>query len=368
MSTFKYGDKMIKTRDIMVLVPSMLIAVVVLSLPRMLAGVTNAADGWIPIVVSGIVAILLAWFVAKLASFFPNQSFLEYASSLVSKPIAVILTLLFALEGILITAFEVRAIGVISEQYLFRNTPIEIITLSFLWVVVYAVSGSRAGIFRLNSLFLPFIFIAVIILVFFSIGYMELSNVLPVFKTDVQGYMQGTMKSALSYSGIGVLFFYIAFVRQPKRAPGMAAVGMGFVVMLYVLIYFTCIAVFGSATEVLRLPIIDLAKAIEIPGGFFERIESVFYVIWIMGIFTTTAISFDIAVLAITLVFPKLNKIKVTLCLTPLIFIITTMPKDYIEVEQFGNYVSYLDLGLIFFVTILLWGMYLIRGVKKREK
>lgn len=368
MSTFKYGDEWIRTRDIMILVPSMVIAVGVLSFARVIAGETEAADGWISIVISGAVAILFTWLVAKLASRFPNQSFLEYTASLVSKPVAVIFTLLFAWLGILLTAYEVRTIGVISEQYLFEKTPIEVITLTFLWVVVYAVSGSRAGLFRLNAMFLPIIVIAVIILIFFAIGYMELRNVLPVFQTDMKGYMQGTLKSTISYTGISVLFFYIAYVRQPKRAPSMAAVGMGFVVILYILIYLTCIAVFGSATEVIRVPLIELAKAIEIPGGFFERLESVFYVIWIMAIITTTAMAFDIAVLAITLVFPKLNKRLVILGLTPLIFIISTLPKDYIETDKLGDLVSYYELVLILFVTILLWGMYLIKGVKKRGK
>jgi spore germination protein len=368
MSTFKYADEWIRTRDIMILIPSMIIAIGVLSLPRNLAEDTEAADGWVSIVLSGLVMIFLVWCVAKLASRFPNQSFLEYASSLVSKPVAVILTLLFTLVGICITAFEVRALGVISEQYLFDRTPVEIVTITFLWVVVYAVSGSRAGLFRLNAMFLPFIIIAVIILVFFSIRYMELKNVLPVLQTDMQGYMQGTMKNMFSYSGISVLLFYISLVRKPKRAPGMAAAGMGFVVLLYILIYITCIAVFGAATDVLRLPLIELAKAIEIPGGFFERIESFFYVIWIMAIFTTTAIAFDIAVLSLKLVFPKFNKRKIALGLAPFIFMLSTLPKDYLEVEKFGAYASYYELGLIVAVTILLWGMYLLKGMKKRGK
>src|SRR5690606_17407695 len=110
-------------------------------------------------------------------------------------------------------------------------------------------------------------------------------------------------------------------------------------VIFYILIYIVCVAVFGPVTEVIRIPLIELSKSIEIPGGFFERLESVFFIIWVMVIFIATMITFDVAVLASSLLFPKVNKSKIILVLTPLIFIISTLPGDYIEVESFGKYI-----------------------------
>ncbi|RKQ34584.1 GerAB/ArcD/ProY family transporter [Oceanobacillus halophilus] len=369
MSTFKYADDKIKTRDIMIAVPSMVIAVGILAFPRLLSEVTFSSDGWVAILLSGLVAVIFTWAVAKIAANFPNQSFFTYASFLVSKPIAVILVVLFSIQGITLTAFEVRAITDISHQYLFQETPMQIISLTFLLVVVYAVSGSRAGIFRLNVLFMPIIFVTTVILVLFSIGYMEVKNILPVLKTDVDGYMQGTLQSALSYTGIGVLFFYISLVRNPKKAPRMAAFGMSGAVVIYMLIYLTCIAVFGqSATEVIRFPFVELAKTVEIPGGFFERLESIFFVIWIMAIFTTTVMAFDATIFALNSIFPKVKKIKLVFTLTPFIYLIALFPNNYLETDTFGDFVSYYGWGLSITVLILLWIMYKVKGAKKSGK
>ncbi|MGJ9458422.1 GerAB/ArcD/ProY family transporter [Oceanobacillus sp. CF4.6] len=369
MSTFKYGDEKIRTRDIMIAVPSMTIAIGILVFPRTLAEKTTSSDGWVSIMLSGLIAIMLAWSIAKIAANFPGQSFLSYASSLVSKPVAVILTFLFVIQGIILTAFEVRAITNIAHQYLFERTPNEIVALTFLLVVVYAISGSRAGIFRLNAMFLPIIFLTSIILIFFSIGYMEVENVLPVFKTDMQGYLQGTMESTLSYTGVGILFFYISLVREPKKAPAMAAFGMSWVVIMYIFIYLTCIAVFGNETTAnIRFPFIELSKSIEVPGGFLERLESVFFVIWIIVIFTTAAMAFDVSVLALNSIFPNIGKLKIIFVLSPIIYLIVGIPQDFVEIGIFGEYIGYYGWGLSGMVVILLWIMYKVKGAKKGEK
>ncbi|WP_156291041.1 GerAB/ArcD/ProY family transporter [Oceanobacillus salinisoli] len=369
MSTFKYGDEKITDRDIMVAIPSMAIAIGIIVFPRYLAEKTTASDGWVAVILGGTLAVLITWAVAKLAANFPNQSFLSYSSYLVSKPVAVVMTLLFSFQGILLTAFELAAISDISHQYLFDRTPIEMVSLTFLLVVVYAVSGSRAGLFRLNMMFLPIILITTGLLVFLSIGYIEKDNLLPVFKTDFRGYAQGTLDSALSYTGIGILFFYISLVRHPKKTSGMAAFGMSWAVILYTIIYLTCIAVFGEqSTANIRFPLIELAKSVEVPGGFLERLESVFFVIWIMAIFNTTAMAFDVAVMAINSVFPKVKKLNIIFTLSPIVFFISMIPQKYMEIGKLGDWVGYYGWGMTGTTAIVLWVMYKVKGAKQSGK
>lgn len=368
MSTFKYGDDKIQSKDIMIALPSMAIGVGILPFSRMLAQDTQFMDGWVVILFSGIIVLMFTWAIAKLASNFPNQSFLSYASSLVSKPVAIFFTVLFTIQGVALTAFEVRAIAEISHQYLFNHTPVEVVALTFLLVVVYAVSSSRGGIFRLNAMFLPIIFITTGLLVLFSLPFMRLHHVLPLFTTDLQGYLQGSLKTTLSYTGIGILFFYISLVREPKNVARDAVIGMSWVILLYILIYVTCVAVFGELTTAnIRFPLIELAKSIEIPGGFFERIESIFYVIWIMAIFTTTVMALDVAVLALSSLLPHVKKMHLLFILSPLIFAIAMFPRDFIEMENFGDYMSYSGWSLIVIIGTSLWIMYKVKGAKQSE-
>eukprot|EP00130_Batrachochytrium_dendrobatidis_P008320 XP_006683195.1 hypothetical protein BATDEDRAFT_92963 [Batrachochytrium dendrobatidis JAM81] len=365
MNSMEDKNIQISNKDIIIAVPSTIVAVGILSLPAKLAEETISSDGWIPLVISGMIMIFVTWLVVKLASSFPNQSFLTFASKLVTRPIAIILTFLFVVQGIFLAAFEVRQIADISQIYLLNDTPMEVLSLSFLLVVVYAVSGERAGIFRLNMLFFPFITLISFFVIFLSIGWIETENLLPVFQTDIGGFAEGMKSSIIFYGNIGLLLFYIGFAKQPKKAPKMAAIGMTFVVVLYTLLFIVCVGVMGNgATTNIIYPTIDLAKELEIPGGFFERFESVFFMIWVMAIFTTAVMALDVTVLALQSLFKKLKKQNIIFTIAPLVFFIGQIPKDYVEISTFTLFTTYYALILLFLVTLLFTIMSKIKGVK----
>ena len=365
MKRFEYADKFIGEHELMIAVPSIVIGVGILSLPKHLASVTIAADGLIPILVGGVLAIFTTWMVAKIASNFPGQSFFSYASCIVTKPVAFVLTLLFAIIFLQIAIFQIRQIADVSKQYIFESTPVEVIALTFLLVVIYAVAGSRAGLFRLNMMFLPIILFISLFVIVFSFKRFESGYLFPMFETKLSDYMGGLGTAVSSYTGFAILWFYIALVKKPKKAPKSAALGMCIPVVLYAVIYIVCIGVFGNeVTRNLMFPTVELAKEVEIPGEFFERFESLFFTIWIMAIFNTTALSLDISVFALTSIFKKLSKIKVLLILSPLIYITAMFPKDYIEMSLFGTYVGYLIYSYTLLVTVLLLIVGKLRGIK----
>nr|WP_245837266.1 endospore germination permease [Virgibacillus phasianinus] len=269
MKSFEYGDEKISDGEIMVAIPSIVISVGILSLPKELASVTISSDGWIGIVGGGIIAILLTWLLAKLVVSFPKQSFFQIISAVLTKPVAIIISLVFAMIWLNATALEVRKIADVSKQYLFDRTPVEVIALSFILVVVYAVSGSRAGLFRLNMMFLPIILFIALTVSIFNIGWFDPNLLLPIFKTDFQGYLKGLHAGTSSYVGFVIVFFYIGLVDNSKKVPKLTALGMCIPVVLYTILFIMCIGVFGNAaTSNLLYPTIELAKEVQVPGDF----------------------------------------------------------------------------------------------------
>ncbi len=234
MKSFQYGDEKIRDVEILIAAPSMAVGVGILLLPKQIAVSTMAADGWISIVLAGMTVMLVTWMITKTASRFPRQHFLTYAASLVSKPVAIVFTFVFSVISLLVTAYVVRRITDIAEQYLFDRTPMEAVALTFLLVVVYAVAGSRAGLFRLNMMFFPFICVITLVVLAFNIRFMDAGNLLPVFQTDVTGYLKGIRDSWTAFAGIGMFFFYIMLVERPQKTPAFAAIGMG------IAIFFMC--------------------------------------------------------------------------------------------------------------------------------
>lgn len=364
MKKFEYANEQISEREIMIAIPSIVIGVGILTLPKDLAAVTIAADGWVSIAVGGIIAIMITWAIAKFTANFPHQPFISFASTIATKPVAIFMTLLFAISALCITSYQVRKIADISKEYLFTRTPVEVIALAFLLVIVYAVSGSRAGIFRLNMMFLPIILIIALLVFVFTLQWFKLGNVLPVFKTSFNGYAKGMGTSVISYMGYGIVLFYTSLVRKPEKVPKKAVMGMCIPIGLYLLLFIVCIGVFGNAVAAnLLYPTIELAKQVQIPGEFFERFESIFFVIWIMAIFNTASITLDIAVFTLNSVFKNTKKVKIVFVLSPIIYIIAMFPQELTEVSTFGKVVSSVSVSYMVAVVAFLFILGKIRKV-----
>lgn len=241
----------------------------------------------------------------------------------------------------------------------------EAIVLSFLLVVVYAVAGSRAALLRLNMMFLPIIVVSVIAVQLMNLGFFEMDNLRPFFATGLKDILKGAMETSFSFAGFVIVLFYISYMNRPQDAPKMTVIGMSIPFFLYLLIFTFCIAVFSHiGTTQIIFPTIEIAKEVEVPGGFFERFESLFFTIWTMTIFNTAAMALDTAIIAFRSIFPKINKKKWIFILSPTVFLVAMIPQDLNEFHTFGEWIAYA--GIFFGVIIppILITIAQIRGVK----
>ncbi|WP_028553056.1 GerAB/ArcD/ProY family transporter [Paenibacillus sp. UNC451MF] len=364
MSVFKYADDEIGQKEMIMTVASMLIGVGVLTLPRLVAHETSSSDGWISILLAGAVTLLFGIIVSKLGSRFNQKSFFEYTSIIASKPVAYVLTFLQSIYFFLFCAYEMRAIASISKQYLFDRTPIEFVALSFLLVIIYAVSGSSVGLIRLNVMFLPLVLSIALLMLALSIGIFEFSNLKPFFITPPLGILKGSEQAMYSMLGFEIVLFYISLMRRPKETTKAMVYGIAIPVIFYLIIFIFGIGIFSHAGTVnIMFPAIEIAKEIEIPGEFFERFESVFFVIWMMTIFNTTSMAMDVSRICLTSVFKKMSKRTCILILSPLVYLLGMFPKDQVEFAMLGNIISYSGVLFAAVVPTMLLIVAKVRGV-----
>ncbi|TCP30031.1 spore germination protein [Scopulibacillus darangshiensis] len=364
MKPFDYADEKIGQREIGFAIASLIIGVNILSLPRTIAATTKFADGWVSLLIAGSVSILFTWITAKLMLRFPNESFLDYSSKLVTKPLSVLFTILMIIYFILLTAFEVRYIAILTNQYLLDETPKEVISFVFLLVLTYAVAGSRAALFRLNILFLPIVLIVLLILLIGALSVFDPKHLFPLFKTNWTGYLRGVRDSYYILTGWEFLLFYTIIMRPNEKTVKPAVIGICVPIILYLFIYIITIGVYSNiATRNLLFPTVELAKEVEIPGGIFERAETLFYTVWIMKIFTASSIYFDGSVLAISSIFKGVKKVTIIFTLAPLIYLISLLPKNFNEVTSFGHFLSLFGIITSTVIPVLLYFVAKIRRI-----
>ncbi|WP_085521281.1 GerAB/ArcD/ProY family transporter [Tuberibacillus sp. Marseille-P3662] len=363
MRSFEYGDQEISNKELFYAVASMAIGVGILNMPRLVSSSTENGDGMISIIISGLFAFCIVFLIAKLATRFPGESFYTYSSRIVTKPIAIILTVYMTINFIFICGYEIRVISNVAKLYIFDKTPMEVIALIFLLVVIYAVAGSSVALLRLNMMFIPIILVMIIIIQLLNINYIEIKNLRPMFVTPPRDMIRGSLNAFTAIAGFEVILFYIAFINRPDKAPKSASLGILLPLLLNLATYFFCVGVFSTTVKEILYPTIEIAKEIDAPVSFFERFDSLFFTVWIMAIYTTATMAFDVATIAMKSIF-NIKKFSWILVLAPMIYLVAMAPQTFPEIETLGVYTSILSFSCGTVIPLLLLLIAKVRGVK----
>lgn len=175
MNLNQRSSQTIGRKEIVYSVSNMMIGLGILTLPHTIAKKTQFSDGWMPIVLGGMIAFVFAWAIGVLASRFPGKNYHAMASMILSRKAAHVLTLLMSLYFLLFLSYQVRGVSTITRLYLFDNTPEEIIGLVYLLVLIYAVAGPSIALVRLNLIFFPIVVTILLLIVLLNLGSLNIS-------------------------------------------------------------------------------------------------------------------------------------------------------------------------------------------------
>ncbi|WP_139787137.1 GerAB/ArcD/ProY family transporter [Cohnella massiliensis] len=343
--SFEYADREIGSKEVSYAVSNVVIGLGILTLPASIVVATNSSDGWVSILLGGLIAIGFAWMLTRLAVRFPKQSYRDIAASLTNRPTANVLTLSFAFYTFLYVSYEVRGVSSISKLYLFDRTPVEAICFVFLLVLVYGVSGPSISLLRLNLLFFPIILLILTAVLALSAGDFDYERLKPFFVTPFPKLLIAAKETAFSFLGFEILLFYNLFVNRPKKLGKAVFIGMLMPTLVYLLVFLFVVGVFSTEVVANTLfPLAELAKQVEVPGGFFERFESVFFAVWVMSLYCTAVMAFDVTLIALQSVFPKASRMSLIFLLTPFVFLVAMQPTNLQEVRLFSEWISYLGI------------------------
>lgn len=144
---------------------------------------------------------------------------------------------------------------------------------------------------------------------------------------------------------------------------------MSIPIIVYIGIFFMCIAIFGnSVTENLLFPTIEAAKRVDIPGAIFERVDAFVFTIWIMAFFNTAAMLLDIVIFLFCSIFKKLNKHIVIFTLSPIIFYLAMFPQQVNLAFKIGDIIGQFHIYYVCFIIFILYLMTKIRGISHHDQ
>ena len=348
------------------------IGVEILSLPNVLANQVGT-DGWLVIIIAGMIAVLLTWMINSIAVKYPGKSMVEFGRELVPTPLANVISLIYMVEFVIIGGVILKFFNEIIGVFLLSRTPFQVINITILLLAVYMV---RSGIQSMGRLFIistAILAIPTIVIGLSIIPDINVENYFPIMNTSATQILKNIPKSLNAFSGFQILFFITFLVKEDKKhTKKYNALAIASTILIYLSIYMISLGKYGENKLKHQLwPLMSLMRSVQIPSAFLENIDALVLSVWIVSVFTSLAV----VLYGSSFIFSRLLKTDemkpFVIPLAAAIYMIGSLPENLAEkIGYSGKILNVTSSVTIIIVPILYFVIMKIkekRGVKTSE-
>lgn len=315
-------------------------------------------DAWISVLLHGLSLHLIVWMIYKMLTN-PSKDVIEINRMVFGKVIGITVSLLMVPYFFLLALAGLRAYIDVVQTWVFPDMNTWELAAIMIGITYYLVSGGfrvLAGI----SLFSIIIGILLLPLLYFSIKFGSISNLMPIWNHSLEEIFKSSKASSALYTGFETLLVYFPLIKSPKKNKKWAHFAILFVTFDYTLIVISTVMYFspGLLGHILY-PLIVETKIVEF--SFISRIDNIFVFCWLLLYMPLICISIWSCTRIVKRV-TNLNPHIPLLFLLILIFMTVVLIDERIKVEELGRMVSEIGFYFNFAFIPLLFMLYLIRS------
>lgn len=312
---------------------------------------TTGTAGWYSTLVSCLTSIVLFMFLYLLMKRFPGMELTEIFERVTGKIIGKFLSFLFVAYFIYYSGVNIREFVEMIKTYVYPYTPPSVIVSVFLLAVLVITYVGLEGVARLSAMcFIPAIigFIGILILAYpnYRLDYIFPLGGYGIDKTLYYGILRSS-----AYSEPVMLAFIINSIHGVgnfKKIGLLSLVLSGVIISISIFCDLMAFSFTVGSENVSSL--FQLSRIIYF-SRFFQRVESIFIIIWVITAVITVAATFYIAVSIFCKAFRVNNHRPLLFPASFLTFMIALLPENLVQVAEL--YVLYIRQYSIFFVYLI---------------
>ncbi|PGL69848.1 GerAB/ArcD/ProY family transporter [Bacillus sp. AFS055030] len=337
----------ISTNQTVMLIVNFIFGAGILLLPRSVTAKVKTPDGWISVIISGLLITLLVFLLVMLCKQYPNETYFQFTQKIIGKWLGIPLSIIIIIYYISLSALEVRVMAETTRLFLLQGTPTWAILIPFLWIGLYLVLGGINPIARILEIIFPITVLFFLLVIFLGLGIIEIDNLRPVLGNGIKPVINGLKTTSLSFSGFEIILFIFMFMKDKKKVSKTIILGIGIPFIFYAITVVAVVGAFSVDGVLLQTwPVLTYIRSYDIQGLFVERFDSLLLVIWIMQIFATYIIAYYICTLGMAQILNKKSLKPFLFGTLPFIYVISMIPKDinqtFIMADSIGNVAFYL--------------------------
>lgn len=355
----------IGTLEAIMIILSVVVTHTILTLPSDILKSMHSASILNLIYVS-IIAIIITYVIFRLFKKFPGLDIIDISEFVGGRVLKNIIGTIFITYFLITSSMLLRNFCESIKIIYYPMTNIFFILAFFVIAVCLANRLEFSATLKTNMIILPLVLISIIFLFFSNINIFTPERIFPILGDGLYNTFILGLGNVYSFGGIAFIYLLPPLLKEPDKFKKISLISIG-VTSLYLLLTIATLlfmfSFFVTTNEI--TPLYNATRYIEF-GNFFQRLESVFLLIWILAFacYLSIVSKFSMGI------FKKLTQIETKKPLIDifglLILAISLIPKNYAISQSFeSNIYPILVICIVFFIGL---SLLILANLKKRKE
>lgn len=350
MSTYQK----IGTVEAIALIVTIIINQIILNLPDVIIRTTGSSS-WINVIYISIIAITFCALICKLFKPFSSSDILDVSGYLGGNVLKFIIGIAYFAFFIFVSGISLRYLANSIKLIYFEETPIIFLLMFFLFPTVIACKSGIKNIAQVNLMFMPILLISMLIILFATVKDFIPQRIFPILGFGADKTFLVGINNIFAFSGFAYLYFLIPILKNPEKFKKVAFIST-IISAVYLFLGVICLLMmfsFISFSEEL-LSVYLLTRMIEF-GRFFQRIDAIFILIWILAMISFLSISSFFSIYVVDKLVRFKNPDELSCCIASFIFVVALSVKNIAQIKFIQSKVfKYVIISLVFVVSFII--------------
>ncbi|MRX72882.1 endospore germination permease [Bacillus lacus] len=253
-------------------------------------------DAWIAVILAGLAGMIIIAFYYWLLSMVPGKNLYEAVEAGIGKWVAKPVIMMYTVYFFYLSARVLRDFDELLVSSIFINTPVEIISITMILVIGYALYLGIEVLSRTSEVFMPYVVVFILFLAagLFMSGEIKYTNVLPVLAEGLQPVLKVLFPSMITFPfGEVIAFTLLLPLINPQKkvltASLLAVLTSTVIICLTTIIQLMTLGVDMKSRS--NFPLLSAAREISLLD-FIERVDLIIVFVMMFGIIVKVGIFF----------------------------------------------------------------------------
>ena len=342
----------ISTVEAIMLILNIVVIHSILSLPSNILNFQKSAS-ILNLIYVGIIAIIISYIIFRLFKNFPGLDIIDICELVGGKILKNIVGSIFIVYFILTSSLLLRSFCESIKIIYYPTTYIIFIIALFIISLCISNKLDFSSTLKTNLIIIPFVLASIIFLFVSNMNKFMPHRIFPILGEGIFNTFVLGLGNLASFGGIAFIYFLPPLLKEPEKFKKITIYSISITAIYIILTVSTLLFMFSFLVNTNEIsPLYTATTYIEF-GNFFQRLESVFLLVWILSFACYLSIVNKFAMN----IFKKLTNIETPKPLIDilglLIFSISLLPKNLAITQNFeSNVYPYLVITIVFFISL----------------